>query len=275
MEGQEVQLEGGESSLVHRRGDVVLRERRPWSETVLGLLRHLHDHGFMAAPVPVGTGFAPDGREQLAYIDAEPVTRCWEPQAIFVLGSMLRQVHDLTSTFEPSDGWMPWWGRSLPSDDTVIGHCDAAPWNILVRDGEPVALVDWDTAGPVGRRWDVAQTAWLNAALHDDDVAQIQNLPDLEERARLLAAFADGYALDPEQRETLIDDMIEIAVRTAAQEAIDSRVTATGTAPSEVGLMGGGRTFDGHELLWAITWRVKSARWMFEHRDALRRAVAT
>lgn len=272
---EESRLEGGESSQVHRRGDVVLRERRPWSETVLALLRHLHAHGFTAAPKPVGTGFAPDGREQLAYIEADRVTCSWDAEAMFSLGSLLRRVHDLASTFQPSDGWMPWWGRGLPSADLVIGHYDAAPWNILVRDGQPVALVDWDTAGPVGRQWDVAQTAWLNAALHDDDVAQIQNLPDLNERAQLLAAFADGYHLDRTERAALVDDMIEVAVRTAAQEAIDSRVTPTGTTPSAAGSMGGGPTFEGHELLWAVTWRVKSARWMLEHRGALDRALTT
>lgn len=68
------------------------------------------------------------------------------------------------------------WGRDLRSEDLVIGQCDVAPWNFLAVGGMPVALLDSDTAGPVGREWDVAQAAWLNAQLHDDDFATRRQL---------------------------------------------------------------------------------------------------
>ncbi|MGZ4433218.1 MAG: hypothetical protein ACXVW7_06265 [Trebonia sp.] len=35
----------------------------------------------------------------------------------------------------------------------------------------PVALIDWETAGPVDPLVELAQLAWLNAKLHDDVVA--------------------------------------------------------------------------------------------------------
>jgi len=168
---------------------------------------------------------------------------------------------------------MPWWGRDLPTRDIVIGHCDAAPWNFLARSGMPVALLDWDSAGPIGREWDVAQTAWLNAQLHDDDVAALQGLPDAAACAQLLSAFCQGYRVERPLREALVEHMVEVAVRTAAQEAIDGGVTPNETNPVTQGLLGGGPAFTGHELLWAVTWRVRSARWMLDNRRQLIRRL--
>jgi aminoglycoside phosphotransferase (APT) family kinase protein len=51
-----------------------------------------------------------------------------------------------------------------------------APWNIVARDGMPVALIDWEFAGPVDPLVELAQAAWLNAKLHDDLVAQIAGI---------------------------------------------------------------------------------------------------
>ena len=47
----------------------------------------------------------------------------------------------------------------------------------MARDGLPVALIDWETAGPVDPLVELAQLCWLNAKLHDDIVAGIERLP--------------------------------------------------------------------------------------------------
>jgi Ser/Thr protein kinase RdoA (MazF antagonist) len=268
---EEVPLGGGGSTRVVRRSEVVLRERRSWSNTVIRLLEHLHQRGFPFAPRPVGGGFAEDGREMLPFIDGGPAPTCWSTDAIHTVGQILRAAHEAADDFAHSGPWMPWWGRDLPTQQPVIGHCDAAPWNFVTRTGMPVALLDWDSAGPVGREWDVAQTAWLNAQLHDDDVAERQGLPDVGSRGQLLAAFCEGYRVEPSLRERLVDLMVEVAVRTAAQEAIDGGVTPVSAAPVERGQLAGGPAFTGHELLWAVTWRVRSARWMLQHRQVLER----
>jgi thiamine kinase-like enzyme len=58
-----------------------------------------------------------------------------------------------------------------------MGHCDVAPWNIVARAGMPVALIDWEFAGPVDPLVELAQACWLNAKLHDDIVAEREGLP--------------------------------------------------------------------------------------------------
>jgi hypothetical protein len=57
--------------VVHRRGNVVIRDAGPWTPAVHALLRHLEDAGFAAAPRLVGSGLDTDGREVLTFIDGE------------------------------------------------------------------------------------------------------------------------------------------------------------------------------------------------------------
>jgi Ser/Thr protein kinase RdoA (MazF antagonist) len=132
----------------------------------------------------------------LTFIDGEfTQPGPWSLDGAAALGRMLRDLHAATRTFRPPDGavWYPWHGRGLGSASKIIGHCDVAPWNIVARDGLPVALIDWEFAGPVDPLVELAQLCWLNAKLHDDIVAEIEGLPPLAERTRQLAAIADGY----------------------------------------------------------------------------------
>ncbi len=274
----ETALAGGGSTAVTRRGEVVLREPRPWSGTVLALLRHLEMEGFAGAPRVVETGFDPRGREMLSFVQGEsPHPFAWSDEGAEAVGEMLLSLHRATTTFVPPRDavWMPWWGRDLPARELVVGHCDAAPWNILAVGGRPVALVDWDTAGPVGPIWDLAQSAWLNAQLHDDDLAERLALPSIAARARQLRAIADGYGLVRAERVRLVDRMIEVAIRSGAQEVIDAGVTAKGTTPAATGRLGGGPPTSGHDLLWAVTWRTRSAAWMLRNRSTLEAALAS
>ncbi|MAG36421.1 MAG: hypothetical protein CL878_09275 [Dehalococcoidia bacterium] len=57
----------------------------------------------------------------------------------------------------PHATWGPRFGRPLGGPARVIGHCDVAPWNIVAHNGLPVALIDWDFAGPVDPVVELAQ----------------------------------------------------------------------------------------------------------------------
>ena len=244
----------------------MLRPWRPWSPSVLALLRHLEAAGFEGAPRVVGTGQSADGREAVAYVPGDVAPLLWAADAAYALGALLRALHAATASFAGAGPWLPRWGRDLPGSARVIGHCDAAPWNVVARDGVPVALVDWDTAGPVGARWEVAQAAWLNARLFDDDVALRDGLPDPATRAGCVAAICDGYGLAGAERAGLVDAMVEVAVRSAAQEAIDA-------AGGGLDRLGGGTPLGEADLLRSMTWRTRSAAWMLRHRATLDRAL--
>lgn len=239
---------------------------------MLALLRHLERAGFTGAPRVIEPGLDPEGREMLSYIEGEsPHPRAWSEEAAYEVGALLRHLHRATASFvaPPDAVWMPWWGRDLPAAEVVIGHGDASPWNFLAREGRPVALLDWDTAGPVGAIWDLSQAAWLNAQLHDEALAAGLGLPTLDVRARQVRAILEGYELPARERASVLDRMIEIAVRSAAQEALDAGVTADGVSPASMGRLSGGAPTFGHDLLWAISWRTRSAAYMLRNRDAL------
>jgi phosphotransferase family enzyme len=257
-----VLLKGGGRTVVHRRGDTVIRDAGPWTPAVHALLRHLEAVGFRAAPRVVGSGFTPGGRETLTYIEGEfTQPGPWSLDGAAALGLLLRDLHQATSSFRPPAGavWFPWHGRDLGGPGTVIGHCDAAPWNIVARRGLPVALIDWEVAGPVDPLTELAQLCWLNAKLHDDIVAAREGLPPVAERARQLTAIVDAYGLSARQRQGFFDRIVEFVVSDTAAEADSAAVTPELTA---------------HPVaLWAMAWRARSAAWLLRHRVALEAAL--
>ncbi|MDB5537127.1 MAG: trifolitoxin immunity protein, partial [Devosia sp.] len=52
--------------------------------------------------------------------------------------------------------------------------------------------------------------------------------------------------------------MRDFAIRSAANEAVEAKVTPDSTDPTP---------------LWAVTWRARSAAWMVKHHDTLERIV--
>jgi Ser/Thr protein kinase RdoA (MazF antagonist) len=229
---------------------------------VHALLRHLEHVGFTAAPRLVGPGLDDEGREMLTFIEGEfTQPGPWSLDGAAALGVLLRELHQATATFRPPPDavWFPWHGRDLGSPGKVIGHCDVAPWNIVARQGMPVALIDWETAGPTDPLVELAQLCWLNAKLHDDIVAETEHLPPLAGRARQLAAIVDGYGLPVARRRGFIDRIIEFAICDTAREADDAAITPDTTA---------------HPIaLWAMAWRARSAAWMIRNRRALEAAL--
>src|ERR1035438_5580056 len=249
-----------------RAGITVYRSPKPQSRTVISFLSFLKSVGFPAAPRPIGTGFDPDGREMLAFIEgASPQPFAWSDEAAFEIGALLRQLHTLSSQWQipPDAQWQTSFLRELPGRKLVIGHGDLGPWNILARDGKPIAFIDWDSAGPLEPHWELTHVTWQNAQLYDDDVSIINHLPDLEGRSRQSTLILDGYGLGREDRRDFVDRMIQLAIRSAREEAIEHHVASDTVSPSP----------HGYPILWGVTWRTRSAAWMLDHREMLQKAI--
>jgi hypothetical protein len=255
LEGDEIALEGGGRDGALRRGDFVVRPWRPWTASVRALLRHLEEVGYPYSPRVVG-----DGAEDIvSFIEGSPAPTIWTDEGLAELGDALRGLHEATSTFVlPAATWHEqWWVRDR-GPRSLIGHGDPAPWNVIARDGRPVGLVDWEFAGPVDQFHEVAHCAWLNCQLHDDDVAEVQGLPSAAERARQLRVFLDGYALEALSRARFVDVLLEVALLSAANEAIEAGVTQETSGPGP---------------LWGLTWRARGGAWMVRNRELLTRAI--
>jgi hypothetical protein len=255
---------GTSPSGASRSGEMVLRESGPWAPAVLDLLRHLERVGFEGAPRVVGDGHAADGRLAVSFVPGEsPHPSAWADDHVWAVGALLKGLHEATASFTPAFGmkWQDTWLHQIgQSADLVVGHGDAAPWNIVGRGGMPEALVDWEFAGPIDRLTELAYAAWLNAQLHDDDVAELHCLPDARTRARHVHAILDGYELPSDRRGDVVERMIEVAVHAARAEAVMADVHPDSTEAVDA---------HGYPVLWAITWRARSASWMMRHQTLL------
>ena len=266
MSGNEESLAGGWATTVTRLGNTVFRSPKPQSRTVISFLSFLKGVGFSAAPKPIGSGFAPDGREMLEFIDgASPHPFAWSDEAAFEIGTLLRQLHTLSVQWEipPDAQWQTSFFRGLSGRTSVIGHGDLGPWNILANGGRPIAFIDWDSAGPLDPLWELAHVTWQNAQLYDDDVSNINHLPDAASRSRQSKLILDGYGLGREDRRDFVDRMIQLAIWSAREEAIEHHVASDTVSPSP----------DGYPILWAVTWRARSAAWMLDHRERLQKTI--
>jgi thiamine kinase-like enzyme len=194
-----------------------------------------------------------------------PQPFAWSEQACFEIGELLRALHGLSVEWTPPPHalWRPWFARELTGERSVNGHGDLGPWNILAREGHPVAFIDWDNAGPVDAMWELAHVVWQNAQLYDDDVSELNGLPSATERAPQAKLILDGYRLDRASRSSFVDRMIQLAIWSAREEAVEYDVNSESVSP----------TRSGYPILWALTWRTRSAAWMLDHRQMLQNVL--
>jgi len=249
-----------EEKSVTRRGNEVLRPSGPWTPNVHALLRHLRQAGFSAAPRVLGSGRDADGREKLEFVEGEFVhPGPWSDEGLAAVGRMLRELHEASAGFVPPGGqvWKPWFLHGLGGPRRVISHGDVAPWNVVTRNGLPIALIDWEFAGPVDPLVELARVCWLFPQLHDDDVASRVGLPPLGVRARQLRVLVDAYGASAEERRALPELTLEVVVRETAQEAIDAEISQGSVGPQ-----------------WGLAWRARAAAWILRNRAMLTAALA-
>lgn len=244
-----------------RKDDYVLRPAFGWTPTTHALLRHLRQNGFTACPEVVGSGFAPDGREVLSWVDGKMYAHSPWPDmevTMWELGRLMRQIHDVTASFVPPKDatWMPW--ALHERDGDVIGHCNIAPWSVRFRSSRSLGIINWEYAGPVSRLNEVAVTGWYTAHMHDDDVAALEGLPEAETRIKWLKSLLDGYRLPRSERSGLVTRMIEFAVRDTAGFARSRNITPESKDP---------------EPLWLMAWQIRAADWMLRHRAQIEASI--
>jgi len=212
MSDEEVRLAGGSHSTVVRVGSTVRRASRPCSSAVLELLRHVESEGFDGAPRALG--FDDQGREVLSYIEGEVgygdafipdqggrfdrrlPEFVWDDHVLVHLGALIRAYHDAAATFR-------WAGREWLFEPRqpveTMCHNELFPSNTVFRAGVPVAFIDWDTAAPGPRVWDLGVAAWRWVPFARDEKCSAIGLPTgIEHKARRLRLLLDAYGIEPD-----------------------------------------------------------------------------
>jgi hypothetical protein len=195
-EGEVPLLGGNTTDGLVRVGDTVRRPSGPWSASVHDFLSHLNDVGYEGAPRSLG--FDAQGRHVVEYVQGQVLMPFHVPDlnaALRRIGGLLRDLHDASAEYAaPNDAV---WNVVIPPDRCeLVVHHDAAPWN-LVLGLDRWAFIDWDTAAPGSRLWDLSYAAHGFIPLAPDTAPS--------QAGRLLASLANGYGLSGEQRVQLAD----------------------------------------------------------------------
>ncbi|MFK7805064.1 MAG: phosphotransferase family protein [Anaerolineae bacterium] len=197
-------LTGGRDNQIFRSGETVIRPSGAWSGAVFQLLEHLQKSGFEQAPQPLG--FDENGNEIVSFISGEvsnyPLSdTAKSEEALISAAKLLRAYHDTTASFINAETLiLPW---MLPSREPaeVICHGDFAPYNVVLNGNQAIGIIDFDTAHPAPRLWDIAYAVYRWAPLSDQHHAFIPNLVDQIRRTKL---FCDSYNMPDSDRKELV-----------------------------------------------------------------------
>ena len=203
----EERLAGGvaNAGAVTRAGGHVFRPANPHSGSIHRFLRALRVAGFDGASQPVG--LAPDGREQLVFIEGDvalPPFPAWAQTdlALASVAALMRRFHD---TARRVDTIGLTWSTEMadPSRGPIVCHNDVCLENVVFRDGRAIGLLDWDFAAPGRPSYDLAQFARMCIPVDDDLSARRLGFA-LADRPARLRVVADAYGLDAVERRELV-----------------------------------------------------------------------
>ncbi len=206
MDQEKQELEGGRANQIFKDGDVVVRPAGDWSTAVQTLLAHLNEVGFDAAPKPLG--FDEQGNERVSFVEGTVFNSlsgeaARSEMALQSAAKLLRSYHDATVSFLSSATvGLPW---MLPAQEPfeALCHGDYAPYNVVQQGQEIVGIIDFDTAHPAPRLWDVAYAVYRWAPL--TGAHNPETFGSLEEKIGRAKLFCDAYQLGPQERSRLTD----------------------------------------------------------------------
>ncbi|MEM9514452.1 MAG: phosphotransferase [Actinomycetota bacterium] len=245
-------LHGGvaNAGAVVRVGEHVLRPSNPHSGSIHRYLDMLRRSGFDGASAPIGIDA--DGRERLEFIAGDvaiPPYPEWA-QTNAALGSiarLMRRLHDASVGLDLNEAT---WSDEMadPSGGEIVCHNDVCLENVVFRDGEAVALLDFDFAAPGRREFDLAAFARMCVPVDDTAATPALGWSTVERPARV-RLICDEYGLDAAGRTTLFECLTDSIAR--GGEFVRRRVEAGEAAFIEMwNSMGGQERFDRRRRWW-------------------------
>ena len=185
-----------------RVADTVRRPPTRNASFVRELLRHLEVVGFDGAPRALGCD--EQGREVLSWIPGDvpyDLSPGHDDHKLRTAARLIRAYHDASTEYVAGRG-------------EVVCHNDLSPCNFVFRDGAPVAIIDFDAAGPGLRAHDLGYAAWLWLDIGNMAVSAT-------EQGRRLGVFVDAYRPEVTRGEV-------VAAMLIRQEMLVARARETG-----------------------------------------------
>jgi hypothetical protein len=223
--------------------------RRPFGTNgpaVVAYLSHIANLGFSG--VPQYHGIDVKGRGIFDFIegdvdrDTNPVWARDSDVLLVSVARLQRTLHDAARSFTPSSDHE--WDISLaappPWTTALVSHNDLCVSNVVVRNGEAAAFIDFDFAAPTHPLWDVAIALrhWIpvKASVDDEPTRRL----GLDQVARF-RAYCDAYGASPADRALIVEmlgvflDRALINMRTRFEAGIPAyvEVWTTGGYPEQ------------------------------------------
>lgn len=155
----EIPIAGGQINAVTRVGDTVRRATTRDMGLQHALFDHLAAKGFVGAPRFLGHD--QQGREILTFLPGHvPVNEGnFTDAQLAAAARLLRVYHDATTDFPPV----------VAASAEILCHNDWTPANAVFAHGLPYGLIDFDTATPGTRLWDLTYSVWTWLDFGDPD----------------------------------------------------------------------------------------------------------
>lgn len=201
----EDEMKRGRFANPERFGDEVIRTPVPAASNIHKLFDHFWSQGVSLTPRFLG--WTEEGKERLSFIPGNtgypPISgEIRSDEALINVARAIRTAHDASVSFMIEDA-LPWNSLEVckPVVEECIGHGDLAPWNFVFEGTQVVGIIDWDTAGPSDRLWDLAYAAYQFVPFHSPETMAAFGWSKEPERARRLALFLDAYGMPGRERE--------------------------------------------------------------------------
>ncbi len=203
-------LDGGRKNQIVRSGNTIIRPAGKWSNSVHQLLTHLHKNGCNA--VPEALGFDEQGNEIVSFIEGDVCNYPLSENAkslemLQTAASLLRTYHDTTITFFQNNLDQQQWMLPTRQPIEVICHGDYAPYNVVLNGRIAIGIIDFDTAHPGPRIWDIAYALYRWAPFtnpRNDD-----GWGTLTEQVARAKRFCDAYELATAERKKAAEVIIQ------------------------------------------------------------------
>jgi aminoglycoside phosphotransferase (APT) family kinase protein len=168
-------------------------------------------------------------------------------ETLVAIGRLLRSLHDATRGFVPPEDAV--WSSELadPKGGSVICHNDVCIENIVVSEGDALALLDFDFSAPGRPTWDLAMTARYWVPLLDPTSARRTGRQNLDPVARL-GLLVDAYDADVRTRREFTSVLMEI--EEVALRFLTERVKRGDPAFVDMWEDSGGQEAYGRRMSW-------------------------